>query len=234
MKECIICGTKAEDSAKVCEVCGSSDFESDGITKAAMQAEEEPVYSNDPDSVYRVRKKFDPNSKIKYKKARAFKPKKPVEVSVPSGGGVISGIFGAFLFSIAGGLLYVFINHLGFISGLCGLIIFILARAGFNRFSKPEKYDSAACFISSVIITVLMILFSELFSVSFAIYRIFRDEGVTLLNAVFLTPGFLEKPEIHANVVSDLVLAYLFSFITFISRIFYNSRRSRSGYEDAG
>ncbi|MGN0547844.1 MAG: hypothetical protein ACI4I3_10980 [Acutalibacteraceae bacterium] len=232
MKECMICGTKADESANVCEVCGSSDFESEDKTQAVMQAEEEPVYSHDPDSVYRVRKGIDPNSKIQYKKAKAFKPKKPVEISVP-GGGVVSGIFGAFLFSIAGGLLYVFINHLGYISGLCGLIIFILARAGFNRFSKPDKYDSAACFISSVIITVLMILFAELFSVSFAIYRIFRDEGVTLLDAVYFTPRFLENPEIHANVVSDLVLAYLFSFITFIIRIFYNSKRSRSEYEDA-
>ena len=84
MKECIICGTKAEDSAKVCEVCGSSDFESEGITKAAMQAEEEPIYSNDPDSVYRVRKKLTPTARLNIRKQRRSSRKSLLKYPFPA------------------------------------------------------------------------------------------------------------------------------------------------------
>ncbi|MGN0572858.1 MAG: hypothetical protein ACI4IX_02855 [Acutalibacteraceae bacterium] len=219
MKECIICGTKADESATVCEVCGSSDFESEDKSQAVMQAEEEPIYSNDPDSVYRVRKKIDPNSKIKYKKAKPFKPKNPVEISVP-GGGVVSGIFGAFLFSLIGGVIYMISLNLGFLSSVCGIATFSFANLGYKNFSKTYK-TSIASLLTSAVVTVVTIVLSEFLALGFSIFWEYRNEGLGLISAFGIIPELIEIPEVASGIKHDFlytaVSTSLWAIISFIN-----------------
>lgn len=223
----MICGTKADESATVCEVCGSSDFESEGITQAVMQAEEEPVYSHDPDSVYRVRKGIDPNSKIQYKKAKAFKPKKPVEISVP-GGGVVSGILGAFLFSIFGGVIYMITLNLGYFFSFCGIVTFSFANLGYKKFSKTYK-TSFASLLTSAVVTAVTIFIFEFLSIGFTIFWEYRNEGLSLINAFVIIPELIKIPEVSSEIKSDfLYIAFTTSLWAIISFINYLRMRRYS------
>ena len=155
-------------------------------------------------------------------KARA----NPLEIEEKGSGNVIAGVVGAFLFALIGGLLYFIIYQVGYIAGICGLVIFILANYGYHLFAKGEK-DSLTGLIIAVVITVLVIFLAEYLSLSYEIFTVFRDEyDITIFDAIRATPDFLSDPEIMGPVAKDLLMAYGFSIIGIISN-FANRRKAK-------
>ncbi len=136
-------------------------------------------------------------------------------------GNVITGIVGAFLFSIIGGVLYFILYQFGFIAGICGFIMFALAKFGYGLFAKTKNKNSTAGLISAIVSTILMIFLAEYFCLSFEIYNLYNSEGfdITILDAVVNTPLFLEDTEIKKAVLFDLLIAYGLSFIATIRDI---------------
>ena len=155
-------------------------------------------------------------------KARA----NPLEIEEKGSGNVVAGVVGAFLFALIGGLLYFIIYQVGYIAGICGLIIFILANYGYHLFAKGEK-DSMTGLIVAVVMTVLVIFLAEYLSLSYEIFTVFRDEyDITIFDAIRATPDFLSDPEIMGPVAKDLLMAYGFSIIGIISN-FANRRKAK-------
>lgn len=68
---------------------------------------------------------------------------------------VLFGIVGAFLFSLVGGVVYVILNMVGFLSALSGLIGVVCAIKGYAFFSKKE---SKRGLIISVIMAAIVII----------------------------------------------------------------------------
>ena len=133
-------------------------------------------------------------------------------------GNIIAGVVGAFLFSLIGGVLYFLIYQLGYIAGITGLIMFVLANFGYKLFAKCS--DTIIGLISSIVMTVLMIYAAEYFCVSFEIYQAYKSElEITIFDAVRLTPVFLAEAEINEAFIGDLIVAYLFSILASISNI---------------
>ncbi len=138
---------------------------------------------------------------------------------VNGNGNILAGFVGAFLFSIIGGLLYFICYQIGFIHGAIGLITFILAHFGYGLFAKAKKDTSIIRMIAAFIATIAMIYLAEYISLSFEVFQVFKDYGITIFDAIRATPEFIAEPEIKDAVVEDLAFAYFFSVIGAISFI---------------
>ena len=132
---------------------------------------------------------------------------------------ILAGIVGAFLFSIMGGLLYFVLYQAGIIAGICGLVIFILANFGYGLFAKTKNNVSIVGLVASIIAMIVMIYAAEYFCISFEIFQVYKDQGITVFDAIRVTPEFLAEPEIGEAVAEDLAFAYIFGFIATISNI---------------
>lgn len=144
----------------------------------------------------------------------AFAPRSnPLIIEDKGAGNVVAGVVGAFLFSLIGGVLFFVLCQIGYIVGVCGLIIFVLANFGYHLFAKGEK-DSVAGMVTAVIMSVVMILLAEYVSLSYEIYVAYREDFyITIFDAIRITPEFLADPDILAAVGKDLAFAYIFSLI---------------------
>ncbi len=135
-------------------------------------------------------------------------------------GNIIAGVVGAFLFSLIGALLYFVVYQIGFVAGICGLAIFVLAGFGYRIFAGTKNPNSVAGLIVSVIIAAAMIFVSEYICISYEIFVVFKEEvEITFFDAVRATPEFLAEPEIRSAVIEDLLFSYVFGFIAIIGNI---------------
>ena len=203
MKKCSKCGAQVEDQSNFCTSCGGSDFSAieSNIEQPIQQLNSQvqnypPIYT----PVYQVQNAgtYDETDK--------------------GNGNILAGVVGAFLFSLIGGLLYFVIYQVGVIAGICGLAIFVLANFGYNLFAKGNK-NTIVSLVVSIVMMIVMIFLAEYVSLSFEIFQTFKDEGITIFDAIRATPEFLAEPEIGNAVAGDLAFAYIFGFIASISNI---------------
>ncbi len=68
---------------------------------------------------------------------------------------VLFGVIGAFLFSLAGSILYVLLSRIGYIAAVSGLVAVVCAIKGYTFFAKAETKRGV---IISVIIAALMLI----------------------------------------------------------------------------
>ena len=201
MKRCGKCGAQLYDQDTVCTYCGSAEItDAETTQQGGFQQVNTPV----------------------------AQPVNNMETAQGSGN-IIAGAVGAFLFSIIGGLLYFVIYQLGVIAGICGLIIFVLANFGYNLFAKPGNKNSLVGLVVSIIAMIAMIYLAEYFCISFEIFQIFKDQGITIFDAINATPNFLAEPSVKEAFIGDLGFAYLFGGIASLSNIIniFKARKTR-------
>lgn len=139
-------------------------------------------------------------------------------VGVAASENVIAGVVGAFLLSLIGGALYFGIYQIGYIAGICGLIIFVLANWGYKKFSGSN--DSKVGVIVSVAMMVVMILLAEYMCLAFEIYNVFKTEfSISFVDALRSTPEFLKEGEVLGAAVKDVLIALVLGVIAAFSSI---------------
>ncbi len=69
---------------------------------------------------------------------------------------VLFGVIGAFLFSLAGGVLYVLLSRIGYIAAISGLVGVVCAIKGYTFFSKSES--KRGIIISVIVAAVVLII----------------------------------------------------------------------------
>lgn len=141
-------------------------------------------------------------------------------------GNILAGVVGAFLFALIGGAAYFLIYQLGFIAGISGLIIFVLATFGYGLFSKAKAESPKAGLIVAVIMTVFMIFAAEYTCLAYEIFDAFKDYDITFFDAFRSVPEFLADSEVQTAVIEDLLFAYLFGLAAMISHI-VKSRKTK-------
>ena len=197
MKKCSFCGANSDDDAKFCPSCGGSDFSEvgteQGSTLNGEQTVSQPVVS--------------------------VQPEQPVAPAAPVRENIVAGAVGAFLFSLIGVALYVLIYQANIISGICGLVIFVLASFGYGVFARTKNRSSVPNIVVSVIVMAAMIFISEYICISLEIYKVYSDIGITFFDAVRSVPEFLSIPEIRSDFLKELAWAYLFGFAVSASYI---------------
>ncbi len=199
MKTCNKCYTQVDDQARFCHSCGGSDF----------------VVQDAPVQQYEQEQFYQPT----YDYATQVEDVQSVEEDTNSNGNIVAGIVGAFLLSIVGGLLYFIIYQIGFVAGICGLVTFILANFGYGLFAKTKNKASTAGLVTSILVTIVMIYLAEYFCISFEIFTVYKDQGITIFDAIRATPEFLAEAEVGTAVAKDLAFAYIFGGLTCISNV---------------
>lgn len=197
MKKCSFCGANSDDDAKFCPSCGGSDFSEvgteQGSTLNGEQTVSQPVVS--------------------------VQPEQPVAPAAQVRENIVAGAVGAFLFSLIGVALYVLIYQANIISGICGLVIFVLASFGYGVFARTKNRSSVPNIVVSVIVMAVMIFISEYICISLEIYKVYSDIGITVFDAISSVPEFLSVPEIRSDFLKELAWAYLFGFAVSASYI---------------
>lgn len=125
------------------------------------------------------------------------------------GENVIAGLVGAFLFSLAGGLLYFLIAQIGFIAGITGLVIVVLANVGYGMFSGCKNSKKGA--VISLFMLVLVTVLAEYFCVAYEIFKAFDEEyaelGIGFFDSCKLVPDIAKDPEVWPDIVKDVVFS---------------------------
>ena len=129
---------------------------------------------------------------------------------------VLRGTLGALLFALAGGVLWVLLSRVGFLSGLSGIVGLLCAVKGYALFGKKEsKYG---IFIS-IGATVLVLVIAWYFSLSWDVYDVMtslHNEGVTDININFfesfgVAHVFLEYPDVSKSYFINLIVGLVLS-----------------------
>ncbi len=147
-------------------------------------------------------------------------PTQPAPVDINDNGNVLSGVVGAFLFALIGGFLYFVVYQAGFIVGLCGLVMFILASFGYRLLAGTKNTLSLAGLIASVVATVVMIFVAEYVSIAFAVYQEPEIKSYyTFAEVLQELMGWMQEADTIGDFAQELGMAYLFAFIASISNI---------------
>ena len=131
---------------------------------------------------------------------------------------VIAGIVGAFLFSLAGGVLWFVIYMIGFIAGISGLVGAICAIKGYSIFAKKESIKGI---IISVIMALLVIVLAWYFCIAYDVFIAHKewfeageiDYTLTFFESVRAVSFYLTDPEIGPAYLKDLGIGLLFCVI---------------------
>lgn len=147
---------------------------------------------------------------------------------------MIAGIVGAFLFSLAGGILWFVFYMLGFIAGISGLIGVVCAIKGYSIFAKKE---STKGIIISVIITLLVMVLAWYLCLGYDIYMVHQewfasgeiDYTYTFFESVRIAPEFLliQESEIISSYLIDLGLGLLLCIVGGGSYVYNKIKRSK-------
>ncbi len=131
---------------------------------------------------------------------------------------MIAGIVGAFLFSLAGGVLWYVLYQIGFIAGISAIVGVVAAIKGYEIFAKGTSIKGV---VISVIIAFLVIVAAWYLCLSYDVYQAYKDwygEGtvdftLTYFESVRCAYLFLEDTEILLAYLKDLGFGIVFGVI---------------------
>ena len=131
---------------------------------------------------------------------------------------VLAGIVGAFLFSLAGGVIWFVLYQIGFLAAISGVIGVICAIKGYAVFGKRE---SLLGIIISTVIAFLVIVIAWYICLSYDVYLVYQDWyangevefSLTFFESVANAHLFLSEPEIAIAYLKDLGIGLVFCVI---------------------
>ena len=131
------------------------------------------------------------------------------------------GILGAFLLSLAGGILYFIIYQLGYIAGIAGFIAVICAIKGYKWLGKKETVKGVV--ISSVI-ALIVIIAAEFYAAGFQLLELMNDvypeAGVNFFNSpVYVIKMMQESGDIASIVIREVAITLLLCVVASISAV---------------
>lgn len=131
---------------------------------------------------------------------------------------VVAGIVGAFIFGLAGGVLWFVLYLFGFIAGISGLVGAVCAVKGYSVFAKKESIKGI---VMSVIVALLIIVLAWYLCLAYDIWDVHQywyengeiDYTITYFEAVQVSSLYLQEPEIGPAYFGDLGIGLLFCVV---------------------
>ncbi len=147
---------------------------------------------------------------------------------------VVAGIIGAFLFALAGGVLWYLFYQMGFISGLAGIVGVICAVRGYSFFAKKESKKGI---VISVIMAVLVIIISWYLCLATDVFTVHKEwlangeitplDMPTFFECVRFSYVYLFDSEVAIPYLSDLGIGLLFCIAGVVtSLINFNNKKA--------
>ena len=142
-------------------------------------------------------------------------PVQPVQPVLPANENVLAGIVGAFLFSLAGGIIWFVLYQIGFLAAISGIVGVVCAIKGYSIFGKRESVKGI---VLSTIIAFLVIVLAWYVCLSFDVYLAYQewyangevDYAPTIFESVANAHLFLAEAEIALAYFKDLGIGLLF------------------------
>lgn len=130
----------------------------------------------------------------------------------------IAGTVGAFLFALAGGIIYFLIWQIGYLAAVSGIVAVVCAFKGYTIFAKKESIYGV---VISAVASLIVIALAWYLCLSFDVYNAYRewyDEGlvydkVSFSEAVRNAYLFLEEPEIATEYFKSLIIGILLCIV---------------------
>jgi ribosomal protein L7/L12 len=131
---------------------------------------------------------------------------------------VLAGIVGAFVFGLAGGVLWFVLYLVGFFSGLSGLVGVVCAIKGYAIFSKKE---STKGIIIATVMALLVLVLAWYLCFAYdiqAAYQIWYEDGeidftLTYAESIRAVPIFLSDPEVGTSYLINLAIGLLLGVV---------------------
>ena len=150
MKRCAKCGRAYSDLVTTCSYCGCS-LSGNAGTKPAPQAPAQPSYT--PPT-----RPAPPPVQPTYKPTvPPVQPTAPQTAPAAVTENVGKGILGAFLFAIGGLIVQIILININIIAALAGIVTYILAITGYQKFSGIGNGDSKKAVWICIPISLLML-----------------------------------------------------------------------------
>lgn len=127
---------------------------------------------------------------------------------------VSAGIIGAFLFSLAGGILWYVLYQVGFLAGISGVVGVFAAVRGYSFFAKGQSVKGV---VISVIVAVLVLIIAWYLCLGTDVYNAYKDWFAagevdyqpTFFESVGVAYTFLAEPDIAIAYLKDLGIGLL-------------------------
>lgn len=230
-KICASCGAVVPETVNFCQYCGSTSFSSIAAETPAYPANDEVTYSADM-PVYPEAAPMEQNAGTVY----STLPTDPaafagaeVQPEEKGNGNIFAGVVGAVLFALIGGILYFLVYQIGFVAGICGLVMFVLANFGYNLFAGTRGRVTVAGMISAAVATIVMIYVSEQVSVGFQLYNELKDTfELTIFDAIAgVSELAKDNEELSGAIASDLAFSYIFGAVAVLGSLFGGKKKGK-------
>ena len=137
---------------------------------------------------------------------------------IPKEENVLAGTVGAFLFSLAGGIVWFLLYQIGFLAAISGIIGVVCAIKGYALFGKCESVKGV---VISAVMAFISILIAWYLCLSYDVYQAYQewfamgevDFTPTFFECVSNAYLFFEDGEIAAAYLKDLGIGLLFCVI---------------------
>ena len=124
---------------------------------------------------------------------------------------VLAGIVGAFLFSLAGGILWYVLYQVGFLAAISGIVGVICAIKGYSLFAKNESIKGI---VISIVAAVVVLTIAWYLCLSTDVYNAYQewyaagevDFTLTFWESVRSAYLFLQDSEIAFSYLKDLLI----------------------------
>lgn len=131
---------------------------------------------------------------------------------------VLAGIVGAFLFALAGGVLWVLLDRVGFYAGISGLVAVVCAIKGYSIFAKKETKRGI---IISVIIAALVLVLAWYACLAWDVHNAYKqwyaegevDYTLNYFESFRVAYLFLGEKEIARSYIINLVIGLVLCVI---------------------
>ena len=164
-------------------------------------------------------------------------------VSTKSNDNIFAGIVGAFLFSLAGGILWFALYQIGYFASISGFVAVICAVKGYTFFTKSEA-ETTKCIVVSTITAAFVLVIAWYMGASYDLYIAYRDWyaagevdfTLTYFESVRALPYFFMDSEILLPYLGDLGLSMLFAVIgsfSYISNLVKRKKLKAAAMEEA-
>ena len=145
----------------------------------------------------------------------------------------VAGVVGAFLFALAGAVVYVIFDRVGFISALSGFIGAACAFKGYSVFAKKESTFGA---VISIVMAFVVISLAWYICLSIDIYKTYIsmyssgeiDYEINFFDALRNAHLYLGDEEIGRAYFANLAMGLMFCLLGCISPITAAVRRAKS------
>ena len=145
----------------------------------------------------------------------------------------VTGTVGAFLFALAGGLVYYLLYQIGYLAAISGIVGVSCALVGYRLFAKREsRYGT----VIAVVMAALVILLAWYLCLAKDVYAVYKewyqtgeiDYAIDFFTAVRYAYRFLEEPDIARSYLTDLIIGLLLCVVGWVGAFAKSSKQAKA------